>query len=302
MRYIKYPQKNKIRNQAVIGLDAVLRNRVTGSTALAHVVRIKKEIQTLEDSTSNPANRERLQEATDVLDKAIAMVRGKALPVHHEPLDQPAIIFGNRSFHQITGAGVWRMTTSPLEFQVTAEGNEPAPGSFRPELSPENSEEWLTADPDAIKLTGKGLILEKGTAGNYLLTRKSDHGKCSMSIMLAAFENTEAYLTLHAHQEPDGWHAITSRVVCTGGKVQAGSASADFQTQERGQLVARPPGKAFLIRFEIDDDRTDRVFIGGQQTSSSSHGGQTLPAPSGSVGLFVKSGKVLIESLHISEK
>ena len=101
-----------------------------------------------------------------MLDKAIAMVRGKASLVHHESLDQPAISFGNRSFHQI--AGVWRMTASPLEFQLTLIGEEPPSGSFRPELSPEDSEEWLTADPDAIKLTGKGLIVEKGITGNFL--------------------------------------------------------------------------------------------------------------------------------------
>ena len=90
-----------------------------------------------------------------------------------------------------------------------------------------------------------------------------------MSITLAAFENAEAYLALR-HQGPDGWHAVTSRIVCEGGKVRAGFASFDFQPQEHGrQIVEKPAGKIFMIRFEIDDKGADRVFIGGQETSSS---------------------------------
>ena len=79
---------------------------------------------------------------------------------------------------------------------MVAEGNERAPGSFWPELSTGNSQAWLVGDPGAIKLTSKGLSLEKGAAGNFLLTRRSDYTKCSMSITLAALENAEAYLAL----------------------------------------------------------------------------------------------------------
>ena len=88
------------------------------------------------------------------------------------------------------------MTARPVKFVLVAEGNERAPGSFWPELSVENSQAWLVGDPGAIKLTNKGLSLEKGSAGNFLLTRRSDYRKCSMSITLAAFENAEAYLAL----------------------------------------------------------------------------------------------------------
>ena len=190
-----------------------------------------------------------------------------------------------------------------MKFVLVAEGNERAPGSFWPELSVENSQAWLVGDPRAIKLTSKGLSLEKGSAGNFLLTRRSDYTKCSMSITLAAFENAEAYLALRAHQGPDGWHAVTSRIVCEGGKVRAGFASFDFQPQERGrQIVEKPTGKTFMIRFEIDDKGADRVFVGGQETSSSPHVNQPVQEFVGSAGLFVKSGKVLIESLKVSEK
>jgi len=195
------------------------------------------------------------------------------------------------------------MTARPVEFRLIAEGDERAPGSFWPELSTGNSRAWLVGDPGAIKLTSKGLSLEKGAAGNFLLTRRRDFTRCSMRITLAASENAEVYLALRAHQGPDGWHAVTSRIVCEGGKVRAGLVSFDFQTQEGGRQIAeKPAGKTFMIRFEIDDKGADRVFIGGQETSSANHLNHQVQQFVGSVGLFVKSGKVLIESLKVAGK
>ena len=96
---------------------------------------------------------------------------------------------------------------------------------------------------------------------------------------VAAFENTEAYPGPAPHQEPDGWARDRLASHCTGAKrFKPGSASADFHNQERGQIMSKPPGKAFPIRFEIDDERTDHVFIGGQQRSSSSHGAPDSPS------------------------
>ena len=66
--------------------------------------------------------------------------------------------------------------------------------------------------------------------------------------------------------------------------------------------MEKPTGKTFMIRFEIDDKGADRVFVGGQETSSSPHVNQPVQEFVGSAGLFVKSGKVLIESLKVSEK
>ncbi len=302
MKYVKYPQKDKIRNQAVLGLEKAIGNLIQGKRSAPQIDRIKKEIEDLEDSTLNPANRDKLQEATDVLERAITMFKGGTSAALRGPSARPALLPRNGPVHQ--DAAPWRMTTPPVQFVLVAEGNERAPGSIWPELSVENSQAWLVGDPRAIKLTGKGLSLEKGPAGNFLLTRRSDYTKCSMSITLAAFENAEAYLVLRAHQRPDGWHAVTSRIVCESGKVRAGFASFDFQPKERGrQIVEKPTGKPFMIRFEIDDKGADRVFVGGQETSSSPRGvNQPVQQFVGSVGLFVKSGKVLIESLNVSEK
>ncbi|MGO8899533.1 MAG: hypothetical protein ACLQU5_14485 [Isosphaeraceae bacterium] len=301
MKYVKYPQKDKIRNQAVLGLEMAIRNLNQGKRSAPQIDRIKKEIQELEDSTLNPANRDKLQEATDMLERAITMFKGGPKTVLGGPSARPAVLPRNGPVHQDSGS--WRMAAPPVKFVLVAEGNERAPGSFWPELSVENSQAWLAADPRAIKLTGKGLSLEQGSAGNFLLTRRSDYTKCSMSITLAAFENAEAYLVLRAHQGPDGWHAVTSRIVCEGGKVRAGYASFDFQPQERGRQIAeKPTGKTFMIRFEIDDKGADRVFVSGQETSSSPHVNQPVQEFVGSAGLFVKSGKVLIESLRVSEK
>ena len=76
MKYVKYPQKDKIRNQAVLGLEKAIRNLNQGARSAPQIDRIKKEIQELEDSTLNPANRDKLQEATDMLERAITMFKG----------------------------------------------------------------------------------------------------------------------------------------------------------------------------------------------------------------------------------
>src|SRR5271157_2973605 len=296
LKYVKNPQKVRILNQAVIDLERVIRNFNPIGRSVPQMVRIKQEIQPLEDATENPTNRDKLKEATDVLERAITMARGGKSVVLREPPPRPALVAGNVPAHQ--AAVSWRMTVSPVEFRLVAVGNERAPGSFWPELSEGNSQAWLVGDPAAIKLTSKGVSLEKGSAGNFLITRKRDFTRCSMQITLAASEPAEVYLALRAHQGPDGWHGVTSRIVCEGGKVRAGFASFDFLTQESGRhIVEKPAGKSFMIRFEIDDKGADRVFINGQETSSPNHVNHQVQQFVGSVGLFVKLGKVLIESL-----
>ncbi len=95
MKFIKQPQKDGIRNQAVRGLELVLRNP-NAVAAIPHVMRIKKEIQALEESVTNPTNREKLQAATGMMDRAIAMARGKAATPHRETLAHPASSQGNK--------------------------------------------------------------------------------------------------------------------------------------------------------------------------------------------------------------
>ena len=45
MKYVKYPQKDKIRNQAVLGLEMAIRNLNQGKRSAPQIDRIKKEIQ-----------------------------------------------------------------------------------------------------------------------------------------------------------------------------------------------------------------------------------------------------------------
>ena len=95
MKFIKQPQKDRIRNQALLGLDAVLRNP-NAVAAIPHVIRIRKEIQALEELVTNPTNLEKLQEATDMMDRAVAMARGKAATSHRETSPHPASPQGNK--------------------------------------------------------------------------------------------------------------------------------------------------------------------------------------------------------------
>jgi serine/threonine protein kinase len=197
----------------------------------------------------------------------------------------------------------FRLEAGPTSFHLTAEGKDRAPGYFWPELSTENSEAWLVGDRSSIRMTGKGLVLEKGTSGNFLITRRNDFEKCSISVTLAVAEGAEIYLALRAHQERDIWHAVTSRITAQKGKVYAGSESYDFQAGETTKkLVEKPTDRPFLIRFLIDEQGVDQVFVGGQQTSSGTYA--TLPMRSyvGRVGIFVKSGKVLITELNVPDK
>ena len=301
LRYVKNPQKTRILNQAVVELERVIRNFNPVTRSMPQIVRIKQEIQPLEDATENPANRDKLKEASDVLERAITMVRGGKAIARREPSSRPALVASDEPVPQ--ASDFWRMSVSPVEFRLAAEGDERPPGSFWPELSAGNSQAWLVGDPAAIKLTNKGLSLEPGPDGNFLLTKRHDYTRCSITITLATAADTEVYLALRAHQGPDGWQAVTARVACEGEKVRAGFASFDFQTPEHGrQIVEKPVGTKFMIRFEIDDKGADRVFVSGKETSIPNHVNHQVQQFVGSVGLFVKSGKVLIESLKIAEK
>ena len=95
MKFIKQPRKDTIRNQALLGLDAVLR-KPNARDAIPHVIQIRKEIQALEELITNPTNLEKLQEATDMMDRAVAMARGKAAPSHRETSPRPASPPGNK--------------------------------------------------------------------------------------------------------------------------------------------------------------------------------------------------------------
>ncbi len=304
MKYMKQPQKDRIRVHVVGDLGALLRNpnRKGGLSAQMHEVeRIKQEVETLEDSSLNPANLSKLKEATTALECAVTMVKEGIKVILREPAartGQPAV-----SGLPHRDASSWRVNLLPVSFRLTAEDDERPPGSFWPELSLTRTEGWLVGDPASIRQTSKGVILEAGRAGNLLLTRKSDYTKCLISIRLAAFADSEAYLALRAGRGPEGWHAVTSRIVGQDGDVRSGFCSFDFETRERGhQAAEKPAGKTFAIRFEIDDKDSARVFVNGQQTSTVLHLGGPVPEYVGSVGLFVRTGKLQIESVEVADR
>ena len=92
-----------------------------------------------------------------------------------------------------------------------------------PELGPANTDGWQVGDPAAIKMTPKELMLWSRAGGNLLLTRKDNFKKCSISAALAVNDGTEAFLVMRARQGPDGWRAVTARIIGQGGKVRVGA-------------------------------------------------------------------------------
>jgi hypothetical protein len=199
--------------------------------------------------------------------------------------------------------GSWRMTAPALSFTLAATDGRRPTGSFWPELSLEHSEEWTVGDPSAIKLTAKGVSLEQGPGGNFLLTRKSNWKRCTMSVTLAVTENTEAFLVLRAHRQADAWRGITSRITGSGGKVALGGLSTDFQVKERGRRsTEKPVNKTFVVRFTIDQREASRVLLGAQEMASENFAAELGRDDAGAAGLFVRRGRVLIESLSVVEK
>jgi hypothetical protein len=130
------------------------------------------------------------------------------------------------------------------------------------------------------------------------LSRKDDFKKCAITATVAVNEGAEAYLALRAHPGPEGWRAVTTRIVGRGGKVRIGNGGLDFQNDERDSLLERDSLRPFGISFVLDDRGIARVTVGGQ-SSSISNGDNKGLEEGGAAGVFVKSGKVLIESLNI---
>ena len=174
-------------------------------------------------------------------------------------------------------------------------------GGIWPTLTANNLEAWQVGDIDHIEINEKALALSAGPNGNLLLTKRGNYKSCTLKLTVAATKGTEAFLALRAHRGPEGWRAITSRVVDEGGKIRAGPHSVDFQLPEKGQ---RPQDfaleKTFVIRFEIDDASVARAIV-KQETWTTAY---TLPPASeytGAVGLFVKSGTLLVYAMNIQE-
>ena len=87
------------------------------------------------------------------------------------------------------------------------------------------------------------------------------------------------------------------------GKVHAGHQSIDFQTSETGlgrkQLT---PDKTFVITFHVGDGNVTHVTIRREKTSLASHAGPAPVEDAGAVGLFVKSGTVIIKAIDVQDE
>ena len=161
------------------------------------------------------------------------------------------------------------------------------PGPFWPEMTPANASGWQFGDPSHITMQEKGLVVEAGKAGgNFLLTRDTSFRKGSISINLSASAGTEAFLVLRATEGPDGWRAVTSRIVEEGGRIRVGLQSHDFAVPERRGRRAAPsrgefdPGKSIHMKFSIDAAAKAQVVSNGRLATTVVHGGPAGRAPS----------------------
>jgi serine/threonine protein kinase len=175
--------------------------------------------------------------------------------------------------------------------------------SFWPSLAPDNLGNWQIGDPDHITMNEKGLYLEAGPHGNLLLTQDATFRKCILTITLAAKEGTDAFLALRACRGPQVWQAITARVSERNGKIRVGPPATNFQTSETGAGHKEfLPGKAFGVKFDIDEKNIARVAMKGERTAFARVERTPANYETGAVGIFVRSGTVMIERLDIQDR
>jgi len=173
---------------------------------------------------------------------------------------------------------------------------------FWPSLAPDNLEEWQIADPGHITMNEDGVSVEAGPRGNILITRDGSYKKCTLSITLAARQGTDAFLVLRARRGAQGWQAITARVYEEQGKVRAGHQSIDFQMTETGNGRKEfAPDKFFVMKFQVNDKSDARVTVMKETTSSTNHDGDPVERVDGAVGLFVKSGRIVIKTMDVQD-
>ena len=212
------------------------------------------------------------------------------------PADSDSAAWSEREGHRVPiRPGVLKVATSP-------------PDAFWPNLTPGDAEGWRVADPSLVRMEPKGLVVEAGSGGNFLLTRRSDYRKSAMSIQLAASAGAEAYLVLRAERGPDGWRGVTSRIVDEGGKVRAGWQAVDFAPSERGgnpggvdSRADVRPNATFAIRFSIDAKAKASTLAQLKTVTLVHDGPRPVDGTAGAVGLFVRRGSVTVRSLRVEE-
>jgi serine/threonine protein kinase len=173
-------------------------------------------------------------------------------------------------------------------------------GGIWPTLTAENLTAWQVGDPDHIEINHKGVYLSAGPNGNLLITKRETYRSCRLTLTVAATKGTDAFLALRAHRGEDGWRAITAHVIDEGGKIRVGRPSLDFQPPENGtRSLDFAPEKSFVIKFEINDANVARLRIKETWTMDCTR--PPAGAYTGAVGLFVKSGTLIIYGMNVEE-
>jgi hypothetical protein len=170
---------------------------------------------------------------------------------------------------------------------------------FWPILTVLNTESWILGDPDGMTLSQKGLTIQAGTHGNFLLTKQSDFRKGSLRIALALEDGPEAFLVLHGRSEADQWHAVTSRLRDDKASVRAGRLGTEFSADEAGSAFEAKSGSVLAIRFEDDGRGNRHVFVGNKKTASVGVKPGEARNEEGAIGLFVTTGTVLVRNIHV---
>jgi hypothetical protein len=187
-------------------------------------------------------------------------------------------------------------------FRPANPGAEPPRMGFWPMARPDDMTAWQVGDPDRIGMDRDGVSLSAGPGGNLLLTKRESYRRCTLSMTVSAKKGTEAFLALRAHRGPDGWTAITARVYDDEGRIRAGYQSTDFQPSERG---TRPEtvaiDKSFRIKFQIDGQDVAGLIVNQTTTSSITYAKTPAADYRGAVGVFVKSGTLVIHAMDVQE-
>jgi hypothetical protein len=172
---------------------------------------------------------------------------------------------------------------------------------FQPPLTSKDARAWQIGNPQSVKVIEGGLRVSAGPEGNYLLTRRDRYAACSIKLELAAAKGTEAFLALRAGGGPQGWHAITARVWDESGRIKAGMQYFNFGLPEFGERFKDfGLGESFKIEFRIDQQKQGFVLINGERTAGVAYNEGNC-AEFGAVGLFVRSGTVVIKSLVVTD-
>jgi hypothetical protein len=171
-------------------------------------------------------------------------------------------------------------------------------GEFSPQLTSIEYSDWLIRDPKAIAITREGVTLGPG---NFLVTKRDDYRHAHVTVEVAGEPGTVAFVAQRVTAGPKGWLAATSMIVDADGRIRAGLEGRNFNDSEIGaHRLDFAYGEFFKIDHITNEDGNAFVRVNDQHTTGVGHG-NAIPER-GAVGIFVKSGSVLIRSLVVTDQ